>query len=85
MNTELSILKIKNLKEKVFMIFIILVEKFVIILGKWSEILNIYPKIFIRPFCLIVRRFSFFKHNVAGEHQVQIMIFLICSKNFLSN
>tara|TARA_B100000989_G_scaffold296008_1_gene278301 strand:- start:1872 stop:3104 length:1233 start_codon:yes stop_codon:yes gene_type:complete len=69
MNTELSILediKFKNQSKYDFYYFGgNICNNF---LGKkWSEKLNIFPKFFIRPFCLVARRFKIFKHNIAGS------------------
>jgi putative glycosyltransferase (TIGR04372 family) len=69
MNTELSILEDKKFKNKSTYDFYYFGGKICnIFLGKkWSELLNIFPKIFIRPFCLISRRLNIFKHNIAGS------------------
>lgn len=69
MNTELSILEDKKLKKKSIYDFYYFGGKICNnFLGKkWSEVLNIYPKIFIRPFCLICRSLKIFNHNVAGS------------------
>ena len=69
MNTELSILEDKKLKKKSVHDFYYFGGKICNnFLGKkWSEILNIYPKIFIRPFCLICRSLKFLNHNIAGS------------------
>lgn len=69
MNTELSILEDKKLKKQSLYDFYYFGGKICnIFLGKkWSEVLNIYPKIFIRPFCLICRSLKIFNHNIAGS------------------
>ena len=69
MNTELSILEDKKFKIQSIYDFYYFGGKICnVFLGKkWSEFLNIFPKIFIRPFCLISRRLNIFKHNIAGS------------------
>ena len=69
MNTELSILEDKKFKTKSVHDFYYFGGKIcnIFFAKKLSEILNIYPKIFIRPFCLICRSLKIFKHNVTGS------------------
>ena len=69
MNTELSILEDKKFKKKSLYDFYYFGGKTcnTFLANKWSKILNTYPKIFIRPFCLICRSLKIFKHNVAGS------------------
>lgn len=69
MNTELSILEdIKN-KNNSFLDLYYFGGKTcnTFLAKKWAEKFYVLPSIFIRPFSLISRKLSFFKHNVAGS------------------
>ena len=69
MNTELSLLEDKKFNNKSSYDFYYFGGKICNdYLGKkWAEILNIFPKFLIRPFCLISRKLNIFKHNIAGS------------------